>query len=29
METTITPVWYTNTSWDEPNFKINVKYIIK
>jgi len=29
METTITPVWYTNTTWDEPTIKINVNYIIK
>jgi len=29
METTITPIWYTNTSWDTPKFKINVNYIIK
>ncbi len=29
MEMTITPVWYTNTSWDTETIKINVKYIIK
>ncbi len=29
MESTITPIWYTNTSWDEPKFKININYIIK
>jgi hypothetical protein len=28
-EITITPIWYTNTSWDDENFKINVNYIIK
>ena len=30
MESTITPVWYTTTSWDhELPIKINVNYIIK
>jgi hypothetical protein len=29
MESTITPIWYTNTSWDDGTIKINVKYIIK
>lgn len=29
MEMTITPIWYTNTSWDDETIKINVKYIIK
>ena len=29
MEMTITPIWYTNTSWDNSKIKINVKYIIK
>ena len=29
METTITPIWYTNTSWDDSTIKINVNYIIK
>ena len=29
MESTITPIWYTNTSWDNETIKINVKYIIK
>jgi hypothetical protein len=29
MEPTITPVWYTNTSWDTETIKINVNYIIK
>ena len=28
METTITPIWWTNTSWDNPTIKINVNYII-
>lgn len=30
METTITPTWYTTTSWDqELPFKIKINYIIK
>jgi hypothetical protein len=30
METTITPIWVTTTSWDQLlPFEINVKYIIK
>jgi|694.fasta_scaffold29149_14 hypothetical protein len=30
MECTITPIWYTTTSWDQTlPFKINVNYIIK
>jgi len=29
METTTTPIWYTNTSWDNSTIKINVNYIIK
>jgi hypothetical protein len=30
METTITPMWVTTTSWDQLlPIKINVKYIIK
>jgi hypothetical protein len=29
METTITPIWYTNTSWDNSTIKININYIIK
>lgn len=29
MESTITPIWYTNTSWDTKKIKINVNYIIK
>ena len=29
MEPTITPIWYTNTSWDTETIKINVNYIIK
>jgi hypothetical protein len=29
MEKTITPIWYTNTSWDNSTIKINVNYIIK
>ena len=29
MESTITPIWYTNTSWDTETIKINVIYIIK
>ena len=29
METTITPIWYTNTSWDNTTIKININYIIK
>jgi len=29
METTITPVWYINTSWDNSTIKININYIIK
>jgi len=29
MESTITPVWYSTTSWDNENIKINVNYIIK
>ena len=29
METTITPIWWTNTSWDNSTIKINVNYIIK
>ena len=30
METTITPMWVTTTSWDQSlPIKINVKYIIK
>ena len=29
MEMTITPIWYTNTSWDTEKIKINVNYIIK
>ena len=29
MEITITPIWYTNTSWDTETIKINVNYIIK
>jgi len=28
METTITPIWWTNTSWDNSTIKINVNYII-
>lgn len=28
MESTITPVWFSTTSWDNENFKINVNYII-
>jgi hypothetical protein len=28
METTITPNWWTNTSWDNSTIKINVNYII-
>jgi len=29
METTTTPIWYTNTSLDNSTIKINVNYIIK
>jgi hypothetical protein len=29
MESTITPIWYTNTSWDNTTIKININYIIK
>lgn len=30
MEYTITPTWYTTTSWDqELPFKIKINYIIK
>ena len=29
MESTIKPIWYTNTSWDNGTIKINVNYIIK
>jgi len=29
METTTTPIWYANTSWDNSTIKINVNYIIK
>ncbi len=29
METTITPFWYTNTTWDNATIKININYIIK
>jgi len=29
MESTITPEWFSTTSWDNENFKINVNYIIK
>jgi len=29
MEMIITPIWYTNTSWDTETIKINVNYIIK
>jgi len=30
METIITPIWYTTTSWDqELPFKIKINYIIK
>ena len=29
METIITPVWYTNTTWDNETIKININYIIK
>ena len=29
METTITPIWWTNTSWDNSTIKININYIIK
>ena len=25
----IEPIWYYNTTWDDINIKINVKYIIK
>ena len=28
-EPTIEPIWYYNTTWDDINIKINVKYIIK
>jgi hypothetical protein len=29
METTITPAWYTNTTWDNSEIKLTVNYIIK
>jgi hypothetical protein len=29
METTITPIYYTNTTWDNETIKINIKYITK
>ena len=29
MKSTITPIWYTNTTWDTKTIKINVNYIIK
>jgi len=30
METTITPIWYTTTSWDQGlPFEIKINYIIK
>jgi hypothetical protein len=29
MEMTTTPIWYTNTSWDNTTIKININYIIK
>ena len=29
MESTITPIWYTNTSWDDSIIKIKINYIIK
>lgn len=29
METTITPIYYTNTSLDNERIKININYIIK
>lgn len=29
MEMTTTPIWYTNTSWDNLTIKININYIIK
>jgi hypothetical protein len=29
MENIITPIWYTNTSWDHLTIKININYIIK
>ena len=29
MKTKTTPIWYTNTSWDNSTIKINVNYIIK
>lgn len=29
MKSTITPIWYTNTTWDTKTIKININYIIK
>jgi len=29
MQTTITPIYYTNTSLDSETIKININYIIK
>lgn len=29
MENIITPIWYTNTTWDNSTIKININYIIK
>jgi hypothetical protein len=29
METTSTPIYYTNTTWDNETIKININYIIK
>ena len=29
MKTIVTPVWFTNTSWDNTTIKININYIIK
>ena len=29
METTTTPIYYTNTTWDNETIKININYIIK
>ena len=29
MEKNITPIWYSNTSWDQQELKIKINYIIK